>query len=869
MDIQTGQLLKDVIVKVQQTSAVATTNVLGQFILSNVPAGKYFLEFDKENYQTLIITNQVVSPGTTISVQAEMLPGSGADVFYIGGIEIRAENELLPNQIETVTLIKSSDIEHIQATSLGDVLDLVAGVEMKNQPALKAPVTAMIRDPRASDLITAFGAKIIIDDVPYSNNSNLQGPLLSGVYTGMGNGVDLREIPADNIASVEVIRGIAPANHGDFVGGLVTVKTKSGSKPVHRLKGKNNPDTKELNLGGSLSLGRLGVNYNLNWGYSEQDIRRDYDNTQRLAAQLNFDNKLLNQQLEINNQFKYSKLIEKVRQNPDDPDALASINKGYRFIYGNQLEYQIDQVNILKSNLYINYRRINSFKQHRKIADNRVVSTLMEPGTMIGVKKYLSYIYRYTTIGDEVSIGHKAEWTRNRFIGNYFHALKIGNEFQYDDNFGKGRSFDPLDPAFPGDRPRSFGDVPGSLQHSLYFNDQITGKAWKEFTLNLGLRFERYITGRFDKIIFFKSKHGAFFNPRINLAYYWGCNSQMRLGYGRSSKAPALSHIFPDPVYLDVLDIVPVYRATDTLLVRDSLITTYIFDSSNSSLKGYQEEKIELSFDQQIGQWGFSLTGFYSQRNDEPIHQVNPFLYYKYLRPNFPDHEGESIADTLMNNYMTTINAGWSKFDGVEFNLKSHCLKKINLDFGFNASYHHVKNGTKQLSWGTALADFTIPLYKSTVYWTQKLLLTYQVNYISKSMGIWVSLTAQQVPHYQTKRLGFADSLAVAYYTGRNGQIVKIPELERLDEKYKEYRLTRDPMDYMAYIYPNKWIYNFRVSKSLFSGAEMSLYVNNFLDDRAFYEDQKYPGRYHSRNPEIFYGIEFSVVADNIFKKEN
>ena len=866
VDLQTLKPLKNVIVKIQKTSAVAITDANGGFTLNKIPVGSYILEFIKDEYQTLILPRQVIEPGKTTMVRAELTAGSGAeaDVFYIGGIEITAEKELLPEKLETVTQIKASDIEHIQATSLGDVLDLVPGVEMRNQPALKEPVKAMIRDPRTSDSFTSFGAKIIIDDIPISNNSNLQGPLLSGVYTGTANGVDLREIPADNIQSVEVIRGIAPANYGDYVGGIINVNTKSSPKPTHRLKGKNNPDTKELNMGGSFPLGKTGINYNINWGYSEQDIRKDYDNTQRLAAQLSFKNKFLNNKMKMNNQFKYSTLFEEIHQNPDDPDALESINKGYRFIYGNKFSFQVDPISILKSNLYINYRRVNSYKQHRRMADNRVTSLLLQPGTTVGIKQYGPYVYRYSTIGDEVNIGYELEWKRNFFTGSYLHNISIGNDLQYDDNFGKGRTFDLLSPSNPGDRPRPFDDVPGTLQHSIYFNDQITGKLWKEFTLNLGMRYERYTTGRYNKIQFFKSKNGAFLNPRINFVYFLGKNSQVRIGYGKSSKSPSLSYIYSDPEYLDVLDIVPI---NDTLLVRDSLVTTYVFETANPALKGYQEEKVELSLDQQIGDFGLSLTGFYSRRSDQPIREFHPYLYFKYNRPNFPSSEGESIADTLMDVYYTRINGGWSKFDGVEFTVRTRRIKKLNMDFRFNATYHHVKSGAEGLNWGTIRSDFAIPIYNRITKWTQKLLLTYQVNYISRILGIWVSMTAQQVPHYRHKWLGFADTLAVAYYDGPSDQIIQIPESERMNPEYENYRLTRNPLDYMTYIYPNKWIFNIRLSKSLFKGAEVSLYVNNFLDDRAFYEQQKYPGHYRSRNPEIFYGIEFSMLMDNVFRR--
>jgi len=867
VDLNTLQPVKDVLVKFQTLSAEAISDAKGEFEFRNIPVGVYNLEFIKDGYQKSIITRQKISEGLTTRIHVELVAGISGDeaLFFIGGIEITAEKELLPEKVETVTQIKSSDIEHIQATSLGDVLDLVPGVEMKNQPALKEPVKVQIRDPRSDNSVTAFGAKVIIDDIPISNNSNMQGGLLSGVYTGTSNGLDLREIPADNIESVEIVRGIAPANHGDYVGGLINVKTKTSMKPTSRLKGKNNPDTKELNWGGSLPLGTTGVNYNVNWGYSEQDIRKDYDNTQRLAAQLSLDNAFFDKRLAMKNQFKYSTLFEEIHQNPDDPDALESINKGYRFVFGNKLTYKLDPITELLSNFYVNYRRVNSYKQSRRMADNRVTSTLFDEGTQVGTRQYGSYIYRYTTLGDEVSIGHTLEWSRQFYTGSYLNKFDIGNDFQYDDNFGEGKTFDLLYPSSTSDRPRSFDDVPGTFQHSMFVNDQIAGALWKPFTLNLGFRLERYSTGRFDELNPLKAKNGTFFNPRINLAYYLNENTHLRLGYGASSKSPALMQIFPDPFYLDVLDIVPVYRETDTLFVRDSLITTYIFDLSNPDLKGYQENKVEVSLDHQIGEFGVSLTGFYSKRTDEPISETVPYVYYKFNRPNWPSADGESIADTLMDVTRTTINGGWSKFDGLEFIFKTRRLKKLNMDFNFNATYHHVESGSDGLSWGSVRSDYSIPIYNPTKRWTQKLLLTYQVNYVSKPLGIWVSLTAQQRPHYKTKTVGYSDSLAVAYYNGLTNEIVQIPNHERMNPEYENYRLTRNPIDYMTFFYPNKWLFNVRVSKSLFRGAEVSLFVNNFLDDRAFYEDQRYPGYYLSANPEIFYGMEISMLIDKLF----
>ena len=102
---------------------------------------------------------------------------------------------------------------------------------------------------------------------------------------------------------------------------------------------------------------------------------------------------------------------------------------------------------------------------------------------------------------------------------------------------------------------------------------------------------------------------------------------------------------------------------------------------------------------------------------------------------------------------------------------------------------------------------------------------------------------------------------AKGYY--RDGQIVEIDaetsRLMGLDRTFDELDITTDTKK------PNdKWIFSIVASKSLYRGAEISLFVENIFNDRAFYFDRR--GLYRSRNPEIFWGIAFSSKLNNLFK---
>ncbi|MCD4691417.1 MAG: hypothetical protein K8R79_00765, partial [Calditrichales bacterium] len=61
----------------------------------------------------------------------------------------------------------------------------------------------------------------------------------------------------------------------------------------------------------------------------------------------------------------------------------------------------------------------------------------------------------------------------------------------------------------------------------------------------------------------------------------------------------------------------------------------------------------------------------------------------------------------------------------------------------------------------------------------------------------------------------------------------------------------------------DNWLFSIVASKSLFKGAEISIFVENILNDRAYYIDRD--EYYRSRNPEIFWGIAFSSKLDDLF----
>jgi len=126
--------------------------------------------------------------------------------------------------------------------------------------------------------------------------------------------------------------------------------------------------------------------------------------------------------------------------------------------------------------------------------------------------------------------------------------------------------------------------------------------------------------------------------------------------------------------------------------------------------------------------------------------------------------------------------------------------------------------------------------------------INYYLNYVNRDLGLWVTLRAEQLysDRYQNFSLIPVDKNLLT-------------ESGTISRDYEESVISKPP----------KWLFSFNVSKSLFDGAEVSFYVNNFLDDPAIWNYYYPPSDYYretTRNPNLFYGMEFSMIFDKLFE---
>jgi outer membrane receptor for ferrienterochelin and colicin len=818
-----------------------------------------YIGYEKVTEKINLILNRTVEANYTLKSIS----------FEIGGIEVTADNEFIPIEPTTKTKVTSGEIEHIQASSLNDVMELTPGVKTSN-PTLNTVEKAVIRGG------DALGTQIIMDGVPVSNNANLQ----VGIgYSTANSGVDLRSIPAENIKEVEIIRGVPSAQYGDLVDGLLLVKTKAEPHQP-RIKFKYNPNLYESNMSSGIRLSSWVFNGNLNIASSDRDFRIEGDGYTRIAGQLSAE--LQNDDYEIKNIFYVTRAFDEKKEVPGYALREAWYNRDLQLKYTGNYNYSLNQFSQISSRFSVSFTNQDSYNQAIVSRDNIVISDRIEEGSQEGRIVFGSYLGKKWIKGRMWNLYADLNYQFRFFTGDYLHSWIAGAEWKNDFNKGAGIVFDPLYPpslSIPSPRIRTYEQIPSYNILSLYAEDKLTGNFIRPFTLQAGLRYEVYrpdglnIGGVLGKKDLISSSNGSFLNPRLNFSFNLFEKTQIRLSYGVATKSAPLGMIFAQDKYYDYVDtnsvVNPQYADSNF-----AIISTYIRNQANPEIKAYVQKKYEASIDQQIANVGFTFTFFSNSSNDEFTSFSEPTVFYKKRFPEWPDQSNAVPYDTLIETYTRYANNGWRNIRGMEFGFRTRKIPVINTILKVDAAYTYGEYGTTSgYNYSTkrffnALGITVIPMYNKWNNYYKDLLINYRFEIQAQALGMWLTLHLQQQLFEIDGRVGYGDTLAVGYYTNK-GETIILSEAERTDPMYSQLKRNVEVYELNEENRPNKFLLNLKVTKALWDGAAISFYVNNFLNNRPVYSSLRrnpnFP-QYERRNIEIFYGIEFHSSLTGIMR---
>ncbi|MBD5380284.1 MAG: TonB-dependent receptor [Bacteroides sp.] len=760
----------------------------GSYILRNVPLGKTRVTV---SYVGKVPIDEVVDIKSNMTLDFTMQDEN----FKIKEVTVLAKAGQAGEA--TASIIGRSAMDHMQATSLSDVMSLLPG-GLTTEPNLSSAKSLNIRTVSSSGTgMNALGTAIIRDGAPMSNNANLSAmnPTVAGsTSTNAGgaspsSGIDLRSISTDNIESIEVIRGIPSVEHGDLTSGAVIINSKAGREPL-RITGKFNPKVYMGSVGTGFLLGekRGAMNINADYAHNTNDPTESYHTYQRVSARVLY-SKEINQSLRSNTSVNFVYGKDGRALNPDDENyKRASRAEEYGVTLNTNGTWNINK-GIMKSLRYVvsgTYTSKQSFYQSMLTSNNTPYSMTYTDGAVLsnfagqhimdknGVEitnfgavdqnNYsvclpANYFSRYNIDSREVNVFAKLVGTMFKQTGMINNRILFGADFRSDGNVGHGKTFDPTAPPQrevsnqnANFRPRDYRDIP--------FINQVGVFAEENFSWQMGLHLLKIQAGvRYDHA----SVVGGIVSPRFNASFEVLPNKiWIRGGYGVTAKMPSLMYLHPEKAYFEYINLNELASSAIPEDERLYITTTRVIDVSTENLKIATNHKSEVGLDMKFGQTTIAATAFEERvKNGYGLMQTfdgfSPFQWIEY-KSTYNKTTGEHTLEQksinqVLSYWYTPGNNSFVTTRGVEFDINFGRIDKINTTISLNGSYMRSKAHTTGYDFydptstmsASGRKDIAIYSKEGNYRYDEQMSTALRITHNLPSIGFAVTLTAQTV----------------------------------------------------------------------------------------------------------------------------
>lgn len=889
------------VVSLPEIGVATTTDVKGRFEIQLSNPGKYKVEISSLGYEPLSQTIQLPARDSLKFILK-------ATSFYLENVVVSAESK--KTGAATASKISKSAMEHIQATSLADIMSLLPGADTRTSEeiALKKVGTFSIRNGQS------FGTAIIMDGAPVSNNANMQTLSLSlGANAGPSistpnSGVDMRTITTSNIESVEVIRGIASAQYGDIASGAVIVNSKAGRAPLS-IQLDINPNVYMASASHGVGLGdRAGVlNYGVDYTFAQNDPTEGYDTYNRVTGRVSYSNTVGKWSTNTSMNFFYTK--DKAEPNPDDKrdlDVMTQRDLGLRFNTNGSFNFNRNWFKNLRYTVSANYTDKKTYRSEFATNSDWTYSTSKTDGAILssipGRDIFLSDGTKITNIPDADKNGkawrlpsdYTAEYDiygkeLNTFVqlaanfagdlGRTHHRLIVGGEYRATGNLGEGKVFDPENPPrrvvntnFTTQRERAFSDVPFMHQFSLYAEEHFS-------TDILHRRLEIVAGVRYDHV--YDMDGGV--APRVNASYDLIPEKlSIRGGYGITYKAPSLGYLHPDNAYFDILNFDNTTASGFSDAQKFQIATTHVYSAENPNLKLAKTTKWEVGADFKIGQVRGSVTYFEDKTHNgymtSPTFDTFKCVDYNQYSAAKPANETDmpelslKSSDKILLQYSTPTNYFAYESRGVEFDIDFGRINSIRTSFGLNGSWTQYKSWKNYYTFDNHTTGNTVagsyphmgvfePGNKTehAEATTTNLRITHNIPRI----GFVVTLTASVKWQEHSYTTYGNDSIPVKYISRLDGRVYDF-DASRIGEEEFQAVDMRSRLDNRRLIregsMPPMLCININLTKEIRNFMRISFFANNMFRSTPIWESKVYPGKYTRRNEKtFFFGAALSV----------
>ena len=840
-----------------------STDLEGKFRFTGTKGTEYTLNVSYLNHVDKEVKVKAGSPEPLVIVLEEQS-------YELAEVVVMADYK--KNQGSTA-VINQQALEHIQPTSVADVLSLIPGGLFRESSATGFNRISLRQS--GSDDNTSLGMAVVMDGIPQDNDgfrASIPG-LSTDEYSdrlGMNRGIDLKTLSTDHIRKIEIVKGISSAKLGNLSSGVIQTTSKIGITPA-QLRMKVDPLTKLIYLGKgfriSPKMGYLhtGIDYT-----SVYDDRRDpMSKYSRLTGQVTYNNSV---DVGDKTLFLFFKLSEVYTLNQAKEDELTQdYNESFRNKYsrtGASFKAQMYDLGKIVDNVEF----IASADYTYDLIDrNRLVQTgtplpsplATEEGESEGIYLPSTYYSPFQIENKPLSLLTQLNAESLFETRSFRHKVIYGLSWKRTKNYGEGVMVDMTRPPYPGNneyvRPVPNRSIPALSVGAAYAEEQLKhSNRWFDFELNAGVRF----TQMFNLDTKYTELRKLQVEPRINAALSFNIDlaggkslrNMFRFGFGQENKLPTLDYIYPDRVYKDMI-VLNAYTKQDDPF--NHLITyTKIYDVTNNSLRPNRNTKYEAGWDVEYEGYSLSLTFFkeHSDRGFESVAEYSPVRYTRYVDP----IDGQPIVgrrpekeDYVADPYATFVdmdivrNSMKVEKKGLEYLLRFPKIIPLSTTVEINGAYYDTRYSSgAPLQYHPAFRDDDRPqpyvgIYRrqditrqrifNTNLWFNTNIPRYKMIFTTFFQFIWLN---------EEMRIN-GDEYPSAYFDP-DGRMHTVDDriLQSIKDGHTVWRHYHIYKEDFSETLPVSLTVNFKVTKEFSRMIRASFFVNNILDINPLYKNR-------------------------------
>ena len=892
-----------------------TSNENGKYELDGVPAGKVRLSIQfvgKVTIDTLVNATKDLNLNFTLKNES----------FKLKEVTVTATNSRTGKS--TASHISRTAMDHMQATSLNDIMALLPGGLATNSTLDKSQqinIRQLSSGTNADD-INALGTAVIRDGAPISNNANLSalqptvagsGAAMSGGASATG-GTDVRSISTENIESIEVIRGIPSVEYGDLTSGAVIINTKAGREPL-RVKAKANPNVYQASFGKGFELGgkKGALNISADYAYNTNETTASNIHYQRATAKALYSNTWGALRSNTSLDFIYGK--DEHDPNPDE-QATYTVSSGrdVGFTLNTNGTWRINKgwLKTIKYVLSGTYTDKQSHYESLYAPANAPYSSTTTDGAILGnvagqhifdangnqitnfegidanyAATYLpnEYIGKHDMDSREINIFAKLNANFFKQSGHVSNRIVAGVDFKSDGNVGDGKTWDAACPPFRSAsytnatfRPRKYSDIPFINQFGAYIEDNFKWSigGTHDFQLQAGVRYDK------------ASVVGDVISPRLNASMeIIPGKFSIFGGYGITAKMPTLLYLYPENAYFEYIN----YNGLSTKDDGRFITTTRVFEVDNSDLKIAKNHKAEVGFKLNLGKVSLNVTGYherlkngYALSKTIDTHKCVDFMFYKRnsqtgeLEPQYYDKDTQEAYKALSYYNAPTNNLNVEN-SGIEFDLNVGRIDAIRTSFNLSGAWMRSKTWDEGYSFYDPSNDAYNKRKPVAIYnkadnksYAERFSTTLRATHNIPQIGLVVTLTAQAVWQDADWMTYGNDTIPMGYINNKDGkttwfaknQFQTVEEFRAGSDENVEYddlwRNTSHNNIIKESLDPY-FTFNLNVTKEISDMLRVSFFANNMFRSYPKTPSKRELGKYITGyTNRFFFGLEMSLT---------